>query len=77
MHVIETVPFERVVVLKDWSNGAVVSWPISTDPTVKITRSTPVSSEALAEIVMLPDTVLSGAGKIIETVGFVVSGGGA
>ena len=68
------LPFVRLVVLKEMEYGAVVSSaPILEPSTWNWTPATATLSEALAETVMVAETVEPGLGAVIETVGGVVS----
>ena len=60
---------------KDTEYGAVVTAvPTLLPSSLNCTAATPTLSEGLAETVIVPDTVESGAGEVIETVGGTVSG---
>ena len=67
------LPFDRVAVLRLKLNGDVVSVDFSTLSTYNSTFDTPTASEAVADTVMVPETVAPLAGEVIETAGAVVS----
>src|SRR5882672_6841923 len=71
-------PLLDPVVLTEIAYGAVVSSAPRAVPSEKnCTPATPTLSEALADTVMVPDTVAPLAGAVRLTAGGVVSGGGA
>jgi len=53
-----------------------VSVSRSTLSILNSTEATPISSEAVAAMVIVSDTVTPSLGVVIETIGGVVSGGG-
>src|SRR3989344_3073981 len=67
-------PFDTGAVSQDIEYGlAVSSLPILAPSILNWTPVTPVASEAVAEMVILPDAVVLAAGEAIETAGAVVS----
>src|SRR5262245_38591989 len=72
------VPLALPAVLHETEYGALVSSaPRFLPSTRKRTPATPTLSEALAVTVMVPETVAPFPGDVIDTLGGVVSGGGA
>src|SRR5205809_2699086 len=72
------VPLLAVVVIQERVYGAAVtSAPRFAPSSLNCTPTTPTLSVALAETVIVPETVAPAAGAVIETVGGVVSGGAA
>lgn len=73
-------PSATPVVFQEIEYGAVMSsLPITVEPTLKVTPATATLSEAVADKVTVPETVVSFECEVIETVGGVVSedvGGG-
>lgn len=68
------VPFADPVVIQDVEYGGVVSSaPRLTPSSLNWTPATPMLSEAVAETVIVPDTVVPVAGEVIAIVGRVVS----
>src|SRR5437867_2500974 len=68
------MPSETVVVFHDAEYGAtVISAPKLAPSSLNWTPTTPTLSEAVAEIVVVADTVEPPAGPVIETAGAVVS----
>ena len=66
-------PFADAVVVQDVEYGDVVSSvPRLTPSSLNWTPATPMLSEAVAETVIVPDTVVPVAGQVIATVGRVV-----
>src|SRR3954463_10980699 len=70
------VPFARPAVFHDIAYGAAVSCAPALTPSItNCTPVTPTSSEAFAEMVVVPETVAPSAGDVTVTVGGVVSVG--
>src|SRR3989344_6415154 len=68
------VPLVAVVESQEMEYGAVVSSaPTLAPSTLNCTPVTPTLSDALAEMVTVPETVAPSAGAVRETVGLVVS----
>src|SRR5712691_11911978 len=68
-------PLDAKVVFQEIAKGAEVSSAPRLPPSsLNWTPTTPTLSEALAETVMVPETVNPGAGAVRATVGGVVSG---
>jgi hypothetical protein len=66
------LPFDVVVVFHEIEYGAVVSSaPICVPSTRNRTRATPTSSDALAAMVTVPETVAPDAGEVSDTLGAV------
>src|SRR4029079_4362276 len=69
------LPLASPAVLYETEKGAVVSSAPALAPSTRnCTPATPTLSAALAETVMVPETVAPAAGAVIATVGGVVSG---
>lgn len=66
-------PLVYVVVSQDAVYGADESVVITVVPTLKVTDATPLSSDADAEIVAVPETMAPSDGVVIEMLGGVVS----
>src|SRR3990167_8328475 len=68
------VPLVAVVEFQEMEYGEVVSSaPTLAPSTLNCTPTTPTLSDALAEMVTVPETVAPSAGAVRETVGLVVS----